>query len=54
MLEKLKQDELIFHKAGLIIGAVVGVLLGLVVSDRADRYEIPVEEEAIVDGPEKD
>jgi len=52
MLEKIKNDELIFQKAGLVIGTIVGLVLGFVVSDRADQLE-SIKEEVIVDGPEK-
>ena len=52
MIEKLKNDELIFHKAGLVIGAIAGVVIGFIVSDRADNYVTIIEEET-PDGPEK-
>ena len=54
-LEKFaKDDELFFHKAGLILGTIVGVALGFVVSDRADRYKVEeIEEEAPVNGSEE-
>ena len=55
MLEKFEKDGLFFHKVGLILGVIAGVLLGLIVSDRADRFEIEETkvEEVAVDGPEK-
>lgn len=53
MIEKLKKDELIFHKAGLIIGALAGIVIGFIVSDRADNYVKIVEEETPIDGQEK-
>ena len=57
MIEKLKNivdgDGLFFQKAGLILGAVVGVLIGFVVSDRADKSVIETYEE-VDDGPETD
>lgn len=41
MIDKFaKKDGLFFHKVGLILGIVAGFLIGLVVSDRADRFEI--------------
>ena len=52
MIEKLKNDELIFHKVGLVIGAVAGVVIGFIVSDRADSYVEIIEEETPTDGPE--
>ncbi len=45
MIEKLKNDELIFQKAGLIIGTLAGIVIGFIVSDRADNYVTVVEEE---------
>jgi len=53
MFEKLKNDELIFHKAGLVIGALAGVVIGFIVSDRADNYVEIIEEETPNDVPEK-
>ena len=56
MIEKFaKKDGLFFHKIGLLSGAIVGLLIGLVVSDRADQFEIEElkEEEVSIDGPEK-
>ena len=56
MIEKFeKKDELFFHKIGLILGTVAGLLIGLVVSDRADQFEIEEsrEEEASINGSEK-
>jgi hypothetical protein len=55
MLEKyIKDDELFFHKAGLVIGGLAGIFLGFVVSDRADRYEIEeIGEEVLPNGPEE-
>ena len=52
MIEKLKNDELIFHKIGLIGGAIVGVIIGFIVSDQADNYVEIIEEETPVNGPE--
>lgn len=51
----IKEDDLFFHKVGLLLGAVAGLLVGLVVSDRADQFEIEEtkEEEASIDGSEK-
>jgi hypothetical protein len=57
MIEKFaKKDGLFFHKIGLILGIIAGFLIGLVVSDRADRFEIEEakEKEVAVDGSEKD
>ena len=55
MFEKLLEDELFFHKVGLISGTVIGLLIGFVVSDRADRFEIEniKIEEVVVNGSEK-
>lgn len=55
MFEKFEKDGLFFHKIGLILGTTLGLLIGLVVSDRADQFEIEeiTEEEAPIDGPEK-
>ena len=55
MLEKiknLKNDELFFHKAGVIIGGVVGLLVGFIISDQADKQDFLIVEEP--DGEEND
>ncbi len=58
MLEKLtelaEKDPLLFHKLGLTLGGLFGLVLGLVVSDRADQYEVEEIVEEVVDGAEKD
>lgn len=58
MLEKLtelaEKDPLLFHKLGLTLGGIFGLVLGLVVSDRADQYEVEEIVEEVVDGAEKD
>ena len=56
MIEKFeKKDDLFFHKIGLLLGTGIGFLVGLVVSDRADQFEIEEsrEEEASINGSEK-
>ena len=55
MIEKFKNDPLFFHKIGLLLGTVSGLLIGLVVSDRADQFEIEEikKEEVSIDGSEK-
>ena len=55
MLEKFEKDELFFHKIGLISGTILGLLIGLMVSDRADQFDVETakEEEVSIDGPEK-
>jgi hypothetical protein len=55
MLEKFEKDGLFFQKIGLLLGTVAGLLVGFMVSDRADKFEIEVikEEEVSIDGPEK-
>jgi hypothetical protein len=56
MLEKLKNlknDELFFHKIGLVGGAVVGVIIGFIVSDQADNYVEIIEEETPVNDSEE-
>ena len=47
-----RKDALFFHKAGLIFGTITGILMGLAISDQADRYEIGSME--IKDGPKED
>lgn len=44
MIERFEKDGLFFHKIGLILGTIGGLLIGLVVSDRADQYQVEVEE----------
>jgi len=43
-------DDLLPQKIGLVVGGLVGVLVGMVISDRADQFqpviEIDDEEEA--------
>ena len=56
MFEKFaEKDGLFFHKIGLLLGTITGLLIGFVVSDRADQFEIEEikEEEAPIDGPAK-
>lgn len=55
MIEKFEKDGLFFQKVGLIFGAVGGLVLGLIISDRADQFEVEniTEEEVSIDGPEK-
>ncbi len=49
LIEKLKElaekDPLLFHKVGVALGGVVGLVLGLVVSDQADQYDVEIIEE---------
>lgn len=49
MLEKLtklaEKDPLLFHKLGIALGSAVGLVLGLVVSDQADQYDVEIIEE---------
>jgi hypothetical protein len=56
MKEKLenlvKTDPLFPHKVGVITGAFVGVLVGMVISAKADAYEVQIIEEEI-DGETK-
>lgn len=55
MLEKVRergiQDPLFFHKIGLLVGGFAGLLTGLVISDRADKFELQLEE--MTDGQEE-
>ena len=55
-MEKLKElgnkDPLIFHKVGLGAGAILGVLLGMIISEKADDFEVEIIEE-VIDGAEK-
>jgi hypothetical protein len=57
MFEKLtnltEKDPLLFHKIGLALGGIFGLLVGLVVSDRADQYEVEEVMEEVVDGAEE-
>lgn len=40
MINRMLKDGLLFHKIGLLVGAIVGVLIGFVVSAEADKYEV--------------
>lgn len=51
-LKSIENDELFFHKAGLILGTVFGLLVGFVISDRADQFEDLQEE--VLDDREQD
>ena len=44
----MDRDELILHKAGLVFGAILGIVGGLFISDRATQYQEIVEE--VLDG----
>lgn len=56
MIEKLKElavkDELLFQKLGLGLGAATGLLIGMIISAKADQYEVRVIEE-VTDGETK-
>ena len=59
LIELVENDELLLHKIGLTLGSIIGILIGTVVSKRADDFEaVPtyeiVEPEEILDGPQKD
>lgn len=58
MFEKLtklaEKDPLLFHKLGLVLGGIFGIVVGLIVSDKADQYEVEELVEEVVDGAEKD
>ena len=58
LVEKLtklaEKDPLLFHKLGLTLGGIFGIVLGLIVSDRAEQYEVEELVEEVVDGSEKD
>lgn len=49
----IDRDELILQKLGFLLGALLGVVGGMFVSERADSY-IPIEEEETVDGETED
>ena len=54
MLNKIKNDELLPHKLGFLIGGVLGFLLGLVVTDKAGNYdEFEYIDEEVDDGNAK-
>ena len=53
MLNKIKNDELLPHKLGLVIGGLLGFLLGLIVTDKAGNYdELEYIDEEVVDNGE--
>jgi len=47
--ELIKTDPLLPHKIGIVAGAAIGVVLGFIVSDKADQYEVRIIEE-VTDG----
>ena len=44
MLEKVRErgikDPLLFHKIGLAVGSLVGFMVGMVISDRAEEFDM--------------
>lgn len=57
--ELISNDELLLHKIGLVLGSIVGILIGTIISKRADDFEMIstheiIEPEEPTDGPEKD
>jgi hypothetical protein len=56
MIDKLKElgkkDPLIFHKLGLGTGAIIGILIGFMITDKAEQWEVQVIEE-VTDGETK-
>lgn len=40
LLNKVSErDPLFFQKVGLVVGSALGIALGLIISERADRFE---------------
>lgn len=56
LTEKIRKladkDELLFHKVGLIFGAISGIFLGLIVSDKADEFELQEVQREAINGEE--
>ncbi|NIQ05592.1 MAG: hypothetical protein GWO20_07660 [Candidatus Korarchaeota archaeon] len=54
MIEKIKEkasnDPFIFQKTGLVVGSLTGLILGLVISDKADKQVF--EKPEVLDGEE--
>lgn len=44
LLNLTDKDPLLLHKVGFIFGAIIGVVGGLILSERADYYEAVLEE----------
>lgn len=51
MLDKIKNDELLSQKVGLVVGSLLGLILGMVVSGKAEQN---VEIEYITEEEETD
>jgi hypothetical protein len=45
LLELAQKDGLLFQKLFLLVGTILGVLAGLIISERADRFEMEVDDE---------
>jgi hypothetical protein len=45
----MDRDELLLHKVGFLFGSILGILGGLLISDKATQY-LEVIEEVIEDG----
>jgi hypothetical protein len=50
LFDLMKRDQLILHKIGLIVGAVLGFVGGLIISERANGQQVTEATEN--DGPE--
>ena len=48
LYKTMDRDGLILQKGGLVLGALLGIVAGLFVSDRASQYQEIVEE--VLDG----
>jgi len=40
----IDRDELALHKIGFVFGALLGITAGLLISDRADVFQVVLEE----------
>jgi hypothetical protein len=54
LMEKVRErgikDPLLFHKIGLVVGSLAGFLFGMVISDRADEFDMSRVQEETTDG----
>ena len=48
----MNRDELILHKAGLVLGTVLGIVAGLFISERAAQFQEVIEEDSDAAGSE--
>jgi len=49
LVDVIENDELLIHKLGGLIGAIFGLIIGMIISDKADQFDSYILE--VEDGP---